>query len=542
MFLPRIIRISCLLICVTVRPSGIFAQTPSPVAPTSSQDPAVIDQAWQKASTKYDAARSSLLQIVDRTVAAGPFRPDWESLQGYKVPDWYMDAKFGIFIHWGLYSVPAYANEWYPRNMYNPGTDEYKHHIATYGTQDKFGYKDFIPMFKAEKYDPAAWARLFKDAGAKYVVPVFEHHDGFAMYDNGLSDWTAVKMGPHRDLWGDLAKAVRAEGLHLGASSHRVEHNFFLGVGRAIPSDVNDPKYADFYGPAHNWLEAKKTPLNNDFTYVSKAWADDWLARSAEIVEKYHPDVMYFDWWIGQASLRENVARFASFYYNESLKNGGTVGVINYKDYAMQDHSAVLDIERGQLSGIRQFYWQTDTSISNKSWGYIQNDTFKSPEFVIHQLIDIVSKNGNLLLNLGPRSDGTIPDEVQQVLREVGAWLKTNGEAIYGTRAWKIYGEGPTKVREGAFHDTDTQPYTAEDFRFTKKADVLYAIELGWPANREAVIHSLGGTALGAKIRSVDLLGSESKLTFDQRDDGLHIQLPEHSPGKYAYAFRIVMN
>jgi alpha-L-fucosidase len=397
-------------------------------------------------------------------------------------------------------------------------------------------------MFKAEKYDPAAWARLFKEAGAKYVVPVFEHHDGFAMYDNGLSDWTAVKMGPHRDLWGDLAKAVRAEGLHLGASSHRVEHNFFLGVGRAIPSDVNDPKYADFYGPAHNWLEAKKTPLNNDFTYVSKAWADDWLARSAEIVEKYHPDVMYFDWWIGQASMRENVARFASFYYNESLKNNGTIGVINYKDYAMQDHSAVLDIERGQLSGIRQLYWQTDTSISNKSWGYIQNDTFKSPEFVIHQLVDIVSKNGNLLLNFGPRSDGTIPDEVQQVLREVGAWLKVNGEAIYGTRAWKIYGEGPTKVQEGAFHDTDTQPYTAEDFRFTKKGDALYAIELGWPASREAVIHSLGSTALGAKIRSVDLLGSDAKITFEQREDGLHIHLPEHGPGKYAYAFRIVFD
>jgi alpha-L-fucosidase len=520
-----------------------FAQAAADDA-TAAENPTTIDQTWQKASAKYETARATIIKSVDRINSEGPFRPDWESLQNYKVPEWYMDAKFGIFIHWGVYSVPAFGTEWYPRMMYTEGSDEYKHHIATYGAQDKFGYKDFIPLFKAEKYDPVAWARLFKEAGARYVVPVFEHHDGFAMYDCGLSDWTAVKMGPHRDLWSDLAKAVRAEGLHLGASSHRVEHNFFLGVGRTISSDVNDPQYAAFYGPAHRWLEARQhTPLDNDFTFVSKAWTDDWLARSAEIVQKYHPDIMYFDWWIGQSSVREDLTRFASFYYNESLKNAGPVGVINYKEYAMQEHSAVLDVERGQLAEIRPLYWQTDTSVSNKSWGYIQNDTFKSPEFVVRQLIDIVSKNGNLLLNIGPRSDGTIPDEVQQVLRDVGSWLKINGEAIYGTRAWKIYGEGPTKVTDGAFHDTDTQPYTAEDFRFTRKGDVLYAIELGWPSNREAVIHSLGGAAGDhPKITSVALLGSDAKLAFDQRDDGLHLQLPEQRPGEYAYSFRIRLN
>jgi alpha-L-fucosidase len=544
MFLTKLARPEFLVIaalCVVAEPAGMSAQHAAPTAPTAAEDPATIDQTWQRAGAKYDTARATILGSVDRINSEGPFRPDWESLQNYKVPDWYMDAKFGIFIHWGVYSVPAFGSEWYPRMMYTEGSDEYKHHIATYGAQDKFGYKDFIPLFKAEKYDPVTWARLFKDAGARYVVPVFEHHDGFAMYDCGLSDWTAIKMGPYRDLWGDLAKAVRAEGLHLGASSHRVEHNFFLGVGRTIPSDVNDPQYAAFYGPAHRWLEASQhTPLDNDFTFVSRAWTNDWLARSAEIVQKYHPDIMYFDWWIGQPSVREDLTRFASFYYNESLKSGGPVGVINYKDFAMQEHSAVLDVERGQLAGIRPLYWQTDTSISNKSWGYIQNDTFKSPEFVVHQLIDIVSKNGNLLLNIGPRSDGTIPEEVQRVLRDVGAWLKINGDAIYGTRAWKIYGEGPTKVTEGAFHDTDTQPYTAEDFRFTKKGDVLYAIELGWPSHREAVIHSLGSGATDhPRIAAVALLGSDAKLAFDQRDDGLHIHLPEQNPGRYAYSFRI---
>jgi alpha-L-fucosidase len=519
--------------------SNLSAQTAT--APTASQDPESIDQVWQKASSKYDSQRAALLKDVDTIDHQGPFRPDWESLQKYEAPAWYRDAKFGIFIHWGVYSVPAFGSEWYPRMMYVEGSPEYRHHIATYGTPDKFGYKDFIPMFKAEHFDPAAWADLFKKAGAKYVVPVAEHHDGFSMYDSGVSDWTAAKMGPHRDTTGDLAKAVRAAGLYFGLSSHRVEHNFFLGPGRSIASDVNDPQYAAFYGPAHNWLMAPQgVPLNDDFTYVSSAWANDWLARSMELVEKYHPDIVYFDWWIGQASIRQNLTRFAAFYYNSSLKYGNHVGVINYKDYAMQDHSGVLDIERGQLGDMRPLAWQTDTSVSNKSWGYIKDDTFKSPEFVIDQLIDIVSKNGNLLLNIGPRSDGTIPEGVQQVLLDVGAWLDINGEAIYGTRPWRIYGEGPTKVAAGSFHDTDTTHYTAEDFRFTTKGDVLYAIGFAWPTNGQAVIHSLSVTAGAEPIESVSLLGSDAKISFDQGSDGLHLQLPtQNAQRMYAYALRL---
>jgi len=538
-------RICCAVffLALGVSRPGLRAQTPASTAPTSTTAPAVIDQLWQKASAKYDAARTKLLSDVDRLNQQGPFRPDWESLQTYQPPEWYKAAKFGIFIHWGIYSVPAFGSEWYPRNMYIEGSAEYKHHIATYGPQDKFGYKDFIPMFKAEHFDPVAWASLFKEAGAKYVVPVAEHHDGFAMYDSGLSDWTAAKMGPHRDVIGELAQAVRTAGLHFGASSHRVEHNFFLGVGRTIPSDINDPQYAAFYGPAHNWLQNEKgTPLSNDFTFVSSAWADDWLARAAEIVHKYHPDIMYFDWWIGQPSIRANLTRFAAYYYNASLQYGDHAGVINYKDYAMQEHSAVLDIERGQLGDLHPLYWQTDTSVSNKSWGYIQNDTFKSPQFIIHELVDIVSKNGNLLLNIGPRSDGTIPQEVQQVLLTVGSWLKTNGEAIYGTRPWRIYGEGPTRVTGGSFHDTETAAYTAEDFRFTAKGGTLYAIEMDWPVKGEAIIHALaGGAPDSPKVESVTLLGSDLRLQFHQQPDGLHVQVPSQAPGKYAYVFRVTV-
>src|SRR5215469_4019655 len=196
------------VLLVLAGPSTLKAQ--SPTAPTASQEPVSIDEIWQKASSKYDSERTALLEKVDKVDNEGPYRPDWQSLQRYEVPQWYEDAKFGIFIHWGVYSVPAFGNEWYPRNMYRPGTDEHKHQIDTYGPLDKFGYKDFIPMFKAERFDASAWAELFKKAGAQYVVPVAEHHDGFAMYDSGLSDWTATKMGPHRDVIGELGKAVRA--------------------------------------------------------------------------------------------------------------------------------------------------------------------------------------------------------------------------------------------------------------------------------------------------------------------------------------------
>jgi alpha-L-fucosidase len=347
-------------------------------------------------------------------------------------------------------------------------------------------------------------------------------------------------MGPRRDVYGELAKSLRARGLRLGASSHRIEHDFFLDGGRKLDSDVNDPKYAAFYGPAHSWLEGKNTLLE-DWTYLSDAYLDDWLARDAEIVEKYNPDIIYFDWWIGQPNARRYLARFASFYYNRAASLG-EIPVLNYKLNAMQEHSAVLDIERGQLSGIRSLYWQTDTSISNKSWGYIEKDNFKSADTIIHQLIDIVSKNGNLLVNIGPRSDGTIPEQVQITLRDIGSWLKINGEAIYGTRSWTKFGEGPTSIVDGPFHDTDAKPFTAQDFRFTTKGNVLYAIAMAWPENHEAVIHSLDQPTLGTSaIESVSLLGFDGTLTYEQKSDGVHIHLPAQPPVSYAYCFKFTL-
>jgi alpha-L-fucosidase len=527
--------------------SIVFAQSATatdPLAPTrDTKSAAEIDREWQQAVAKYDKERNRLLAEAEKQANDGPYRADWGSLMKYQQPQWYKDAKFGIFIHWGVYSVPAAENEWYPRNMYRPDEGAYKNfreHFAK-GDESK-GYKDLIPLFRAEHFDAAAWAKVFKESGAQYVVPVAEHHDGFSMYDSGLSDWTVVKMGPRRDTLGELAKAVRAEGLHFGLSSHRAEHNFFYDGGRAIRSDVNDPKNAGLYGPAHQWFEAggDDHSLINDWTWVSDAWTRDWLARDTELVEKYKPEIVYFDWWIGQPNFRGAVAEFAAFYYNYAAAHGYT-GVINFKDYSLNWKAAVRDFERGQQDRIVADHWQTDTSISDKSWGYIDNDTFKSPEFLVHQLVDIVSKNGNLLLNFGPRSDGTIPDEVRTSLLEVGAWLNVNGEAIYGTTPWKTFGEGPTKVVGGAFHDTDTKPYTAEDFRFTAKGSTVYAIGMACPADGKGAIHTLGKSQEGASlpVTSVELLGSTQKVEWSQTGNALEVTLPAGTACKYGYALKL---
>jgi len=521
------------------------AASSDPLAPTVNvKSAAQIDREWQQSVAKYDGERNRLLAEEEKQENDGPYRADWATLKKYEQPQWYKDAKFGIFIHWGVYAVAARESEWYPREMYHPESGSYKDFQARFASKDPaqkdvLGYKDLIPQFKAERFDATEWARLFKESGAQYVVPVAEHHDGFAMYDSGLSDWTVVKMGPKRDTLGELAKAIRAEGLHFGLSSHRIEHNFFFDGGRAIRSDVNDPKNASLYGPAHLWTESKNG-FSDDWTYASDEWTRDWLARDTELVQKYKPEIVYFDWWIGQPRVRGAITQFAAFYYNFAVAHGYT-GVINYKDYAMSAHSGVLDFERGQADHIIPDHWQTDTSISNRSWGYIDNDTFKSPEVLVRQLADIVSKNGNLLLNFGPRPDGTIPDEVKATLRDMGAWLKINGDAIYGTTPWKSFGEGPTEVKAGAFHDSETMPYTPQDFRFTAKGTTVYAIGMACPKDGKATIHSLGWAHEGASIpiASIELLGSSDKVTWTQAADALNVTLPANAACNYAYALKL---
>lgn len=480
---------------------------------------------------------------------AAPFHATWDSLAAYRTPDWFRDAKFGIFLHWGVYSVPAFGNEWYSRNMYVPGSSVYQHHIATYGSQSRFGYKDFIPMFKAEHFDANAWVDLFVKSGARYVVPVGEHCDGFAMYDSDITPWNAAKMGPHRDVVGELAKATRARGLRFGVSSHTAEHWWWYGRGRSFPSDVRDetPMTALLYGPAApmnlpgsdgTTVDTKEPNPDHleEWLAPDTAFKDNWLALSTEIVDKYQPDFMYFDWWIGQPAMKPSLQKFAAYYYDRSAEDHRQP-VLTYKQESMPANTATLDIERGKLDTLRLLPWQTDTSVSIHSWGYVEHDQYRTAKSLIAQLVDTVSKNGNLLLNVGPKADGTIPDEAKSVLIQMGEWLRVNGEAIYGTRPFAVFGEGPTKApKDSTQKDKDIQSYTASDVRYTasKDGDVLYATALGWPSDGSLVLHSLyaGNPYLDRPVCSVRLLGTAGEVSFEVRPDGIHLALPQTSPSE----------
>ena len=477
--------------------------------------------------------KDQILKNVEKVISAGPFKDDWDSLSRFHVPAWYRDGKFGIFIHWGIYSVPAFGNEWYPRNMYQQGTPEFDHHLATYGTHREYGYKDFIPLFKGEKFDPECWADLFQKAGALFVVPVAEHHDGFQMYDSALSLWNAVRMGPRRDVIGELAGAVRKKGLVFGLSNHRAEHFFFFDGGLQFDSDVNDPGSAGFYGPPH--------PAPHDLSLLedappTKEHLEDWLARNCELVEKYHPQLVWFDWWIQNLAFKPYLKKFAAYYYNKAATWDKEVA-INYKFQAFEKGTAVFDVERGQLADIAPYFWQADTSISKNSWGYISGQDYKTAEEILCDLIDIVSKNGALLLNIGPRPDGTIPEPEQTILLEIGKWLSINGEAIYETRPWQVFGEGPTEVVTGSFNDTKRLPFTSEDIRFTKNGDKFYAIALKWPENGKLLIKSL--PAEGEQINKIDLLGNPGQPKWNVSIKGLELDLTNCTPSHYPVTFRI---
>jgi alpha-L-fucosidase len=454
------------------------------------------------------------------------YQANWSSLKKYSIPDWFRDAKFGIFIHWGVYSVPGFGSEWYPRDMYKRNSPEFQHHIETWGTQNKFGYKDFIPLFHAENFDPVKWVELFKKAGARYVVPVAEHHDGFAMYRTSLSRWNAFEMGPKRDVLGELATEIRRQGLIFGLSSHRIEHWWFFHEGRNFDSDVNDPRYGDFYGPAR---EEEET--------MSPEFMNDWLLRCTELVNNYQPQLFWFDWWIQQPALEPYRKSFAAYYYNKGLEWKKGL-VINYKyDPSFPEGVAVLDLERGKLEGIRPLAWQTDDAIGNDSWGFAAGNHFKDTRYVITNLVDIVSKNGNLLLNIGPRPDGTITEAETAVLLGTGEWLKVNGEAIYGTRPWIVYGEGPTRSAKGPFAD-QKQPYTAQDIRFTTRGDSLFAIGLGIPTGTTH-IGMLGRKSGHGKVTEVRILGTPERPRWNQKDESLDIEALVNYPSSHAVAYQI---
>lgn len=469
----------------------------------------------------------SYLEKINKVIENGRYKDTWESLQQYHVPEWYEKIKFGIFIHWGIYSVPAFGSEWYSRNMYIQGSKEFEHHINTYGKHKDFGYKDFIPMFKAENFNPKEWIELFKAAGAQYVMPVAEHHDGFQMYDSELSEWNAKNMGPQRDVFGDLTKECLKAGLKNCASSHRVEHWFFMGHGKEFDSDIKEPlQRGDFYWPAmpepnHFDLYSEPTP--------TKEFLEDWLCRCCELVDKYRPKIIYFDWWIQHSAIKPYLKKFAAYYYNRADEwNEGVV--INYKHDAFAFGTAVPDIERGQFADAKPYVWQSDTAVAKNSWCYTEGNDYKTSTQIICDLVDIVSKNGRLLLNIGPKADGTIPDEDRKILLEIGQWLKINGEAIYGAQLWRKSEEGPTKIQEGQFADSEAKQFTSEDIRFTVNGSYVYAICLNMKGKDSVCIKSLAETKDAHKpdfcgiIKSVEVLGYDKTPKWTRDDNGLSIK------------------
>ncbi len=489
----------------------------------------------------YDMTK--YLNTIEDVIAGGPYQDTWESLSRYTVPEWYKNAKFGIFIHWGIYSVPAFGSEWYSRNMYVKDSPEYKHHVETYGKHADFGYKDFIHMFTADKFDPDAWAELFAQAGARYVVPVAEHHDGFQMYESEISHWNAAQMGPKRDVLGQLEESCRKLGMEIGASSHRVEHWFFMGHGREYDSDVREPmERGDFYWPAMPEPESLQDLYSEPMP--TEEFLQDWLVRCCEIVDKYRPKIVYFDWWIQHSAVRPYLRKFAAYYYNRAAQ-WGSDAVINYKHDAFLFGTAVPDVERGQFADIKPYFWQTDTAIALNSWGYTEHNDFRPAQDIICDLVDIVSKNGCLLLNVGPKPDGTITQEDKDVLLKIGAWLKTNGEAIYGSRVWRRYGEGPTQVVDGQFSDSIKKNFTSQDFRFTTADGYLYAIAMKCSGDGEYCIRSLGIQDASRQanfhgiILDVEVLGCSEKPQWSRDEKGLHISSGFVGDGPIVFRLRL---
>lgn len=482
------------------------------------------------------------LQRVDQVVEQGPYHADWLSLGTHAIPHWYQNSKFGIFIHWGVYSVPAFGNEWYPRNMYLEGTPEFEHHKKTYGPQKEFGYQDFIPLFRAEHFDAAAWMRLFREAGARYVVPVAEHHDGFQMYNSDLSDWCAAKKGPKRDVLGELKKAAEQEGLTFGASSHRAENYWFYGGAGTFDSGLKADTRQEPYGyvcSQFTMLDPAQVTADLYYGPPCEEHLQNWLARTCELVDRYQPSMVWFDWWIQNLAFKPYLKKFAAYYYNRAAEWGKEV-VINYKHGAFPCDTAVYDVERGQLEGIRTRFWQTDTAIAKNSWCYTEGNCFKAPEELVCALVDTVSKNGGMLLNVGPKADGTITPQDAAVLRAIGKWLEKNGEGVFDTGCWETYGEGPTQSGKGAFSDSETVCYTSQDFRFTYRAPFLYAFVLSWPEDGRVLLRTLGWKRFQGELQKIEVLGNASPVCFHRDDGALSL---EAALGKTTYpvCFKITL-
>jgi alpha-L-fucosidase len=490
------------------------------------------------------------------------YKPSWNSIKTHQTPQWFKDAKFGIYTCWGVYSVPGCGpnGTWYPYNMYREGTEQYAYHLKTYGGPEKFGYKDFIPMFTAEKFDADEWAELYKSSGAIYAGTVGEHHDGFCMWDTKYSDWSAAKMGPKRDVVGELEKAIRKQGMRFMISLHHAE-NWWFYPHWMKEYDTSDPRYAGLYGEPHNLDGMKKNydksspryaglwgedhnvegvviPNFSDQDRPSKRFMETWKAKTVEVIENYQPDMLVFDY--GLQAVPEQYKQDCLAYYFNKEKDWGREVVVTYKNFDFAPGSGVVDWEMGHMNSLTYNEWLTDTSVDiGNGWSFLkETPPYKSTKTLVHYLADNVSKNGYLLLNVGPKPDGTIPEQAKELLKGIGQWMQVNSEAIYGTTCWIAYGEGPNQI-EKSWHgnEKDLAEFTAKDVRFTVKDNVLYAICLGWPGE-QVKIETLK-RLYPAEIRSVKMLGCDQELTWSLSPTEMTIQTPPEKPCEHAYVFKI---
>ncbi len=468
-------------------------------------------------------------------IAPGKFQPSMDSLKQYRSPEWFRDAKFGIWSHWGPQAVPM-NGDWYARGMYEPGNKHFKHHLENYGHPSTNGYKDIIPLWKAEKWDPDRLMSLYKKAGARYFVSMGSHHDNFFLWNSKIHPWNSVAMGPKRDVVGDWQKAARKAGLrfgvseHLGASftwfqsSHRSDK---AGPLAGVPYDGADPRYEQLYHfPAE--------PGDNQWYSKNPRWQQMWFERIRELVDLYRPDLLYTDGGVPFGN-EIGMGLIAHYYNSDAARHRGNVQVV-YTCKQKSEGRWIEDLERGVMPQINPDPWQTDTSIGD--WYYNKNWKFRPVSWTIHMLADIVAKNGNLLLNVVQRPDGSLDPEVERDLAALADWNKINGEAIFGTRPWLVYGEGAVKAKGGHFKEDFA--YSSKDIRFTTKGKALYAIALGWPEDRQLLIRSLAAREDGGnQINQVSLLGSRGKLKWTQTAEGLKVELPSQKPCEHAFTLKI---
>ncbi len=465
------------------------------------------------------------------------YQPDWESIRSrYRCPKWFRDAKFGIFVFWGPASVPAVSDDKYGMWMYRKGATRLginvgNYHRLHFGPPSKFGYKDFFPMFQMEKFDPVQWTALFKQSGARYVVPVAEMHDGYAMYASKHTRWNVVDVGPKKDVMRLLVDEIRKTGMKLGLSSHFALNREYYS--KSIPNaDTNDPRYQDLYGKPVD----PKAPPTQEFL-------GQWWNRTTDIVQQYQPDLLWFDFGLDKPGFESVHQKILAYYYNKGLEWNKEVVFQdkNMKGNSFPEDLIVLDLERGRMSDINPQPWQTDTAVGKMSWTYVHNENYKTSDYLIDEMVDIVSKNGCFLLSIGPKADGTIGENETRILKDFGVWLKINGEAIYDTRPWKIYGEGPTQISTGHHSEHKNKDSVAADIRFTTKNDTLYAVSLGWPENGEFSIKSLakGNPYEKREIESIQFISANAEAEWTQTDECLSIRTTEGAPCQAAYAFRI---